>query len=525
MKRKVVSSLVGAALLLSACSGQQAAEENTVDVTVNPEGFPIVDEQLTLSMFGPSAGAAEWEDMHFFQEMAERTNIQFDFTTPALESIETQKNLMFASGDYPGIIFGGSLTTEEQVDYGSQGILLPLNDLIEEHAPNIQKMFEEFPEIEKTVTATDGNIYALPNVNQGIVWARGPLWYNNAWLEALDVEELPSTTDEMYDLLMRFKTEDPNGNGEADEIPLTAYGIEDIRQWFLGAFGHLDPSVEVIDGEVMLGAIQPGYKGYLEYMHKLYTDGLLDPESFSQTAEQKTGKGKANRLGLFANWFPHFTLGGPDDSTDNPMMRAIKSDMVDEPVLPKSDGVSVGQFAITNANPSPEASIRWIDYLYSEEGATLLNIGEEGLFWEWADDSETVRVHKETPDQYTNAEEWRSTLTPDYGVPTPKRAFPDLDLSWKDNTFTKFIFNETEEKFTPYAQVPIPELFLTKEEQGEVSRIRADLDAFVEQMEAKFITGQRPLSEWDDYVATIEDMNAARLVEIYADAYARYNGE
>ncbi|WP_212508641.1 extracellular solute-binding protein [Litoribacterium kuwaitense] len=515
--------ILGAGLILSACGGSDSGGEAAKEVAVNPEGFPIVDEPVSMSIFGPSTAVAAWEDMQFFEEMEKLTNVQLEFTTPNLESLETQKNLMFASGDYEDILFASSLTLEEQVDYGNQGILIPLNDLIEEHAPNIQNMLDEYPEVEKVITATDGNIYALPNVNKGISWARGPLWYNNDWLEALNVEELPKTTDELYELLKRFKTEDPNGNGEADEIPLTAFKIEDIRQWFLGAFGHLDPGVEVIDGEVMFGAMQPGYKAYLEYMNKLYSEGLLDPESFSQTGDQKKAKGQANQIGLFADWFPHFTLGGDDSSTENPMMHPVTSNFIDEPMLPKSDGISPGQFAITSANPYPEVAIRWVDYLYSKEGSTLLNIGKEGVLWEWENEAEGIRTHNELPSQYTSHEEWRGSLTPDFGIPTPKLAYPEIDLSWADNEFTKFTHEETAEKFEPYAQVALPQMFLTGEEQSEVSRIRADLDAFVEQMEAKFITGQRPLSEWDDYVATIEDMRVGRLLEIYEGAYERFN--
>lgn len=166
--------------------------------------------------------------------MEELTNISFEFRTPNLDSAPTQKNLMLASGDYTDIIFAGGLSHEEQVQYGGQGVLIPLEELIAEYAPNIQKIFEEYPEVLKSITATDGHIYALPQVMMGENWYRGPLWYNGAWLEALevDVDELPETTDELFDLLVRFKEEDPNGNGEADEIPLTGHTMDDLRQFF-----------------------------------------------------------------------------------------------------------------------------------------------------------------------------------------------------------------------------------------------------------------------------------------------------
>ena len=56
----------------------------------------------------------------------------------------------------------------------------------------------------------------LPTIGMGdtSIWPRGPLWYNGDWLKALDVKELPKSVDEFYDLLVRFRDEDPNGNGK-----------------------------------------------------------------------------------------------------------------------------------------------------------------------------------------------------------------------------------------------------------------------------------------------------------------------
>src|SRR5699024_10973892 len=140
----------------------------------------------------------------------------------------TTLNLDFASGDLDDIIFAAgnsNFTADMEVKYGEQGLIIPLEDLIEEYAPNIQKMFEERPDVKKSITTLDGHIYALPRVvKEGGTssWYMSPFWYNGRWLDELGVDELPETTEELYDLLVRFRDEDPNGNGEADEIPLSA---------------------------------------------------------------------------------------------------------------------------------------------------------------------------------------------------------------------------------------------------------------------------------------------------------------
>ncbi|KAA0966983.1 extracellular solute-binding protein [Sporosarcina sp. ANT_H38] len=492
------------------------------DANFNAEGYPIVDEPVTISMFGTKVGQTDWKEMAFFKAMEEKTNIKFDFRTPNLDSLATQKNLMFASGDYSEILFAADLSNEEQIKNGGQGTLIPLEDLIEKYAPNIKKMFEEHPDVKKGITARDGHIYALPQVAKGDNWYRGPLWYNNTFLEALEVTELPETTDELYELLKRMRDEDPNGNGKADEIPLTANGMDDIRQFFLGAFGVLDSSTGAyaVDGEVKYSRMQPGYKAYLEYMKMLYDEKLFDSESFSQTSEQKKGKGVDNRIGLFADWFPFFTLGTPVDGTENPMMKPITSDLVEVPTIPMSEGISPGAFAITDINKNPAASIRWVDYLYSEEGYTLFNKGPEGILWDFANEEKTIRKQNEKPTEFISAEDWRGSLTPDYGIATPKLAF---DLEWAgESEFPDWVREETVEKIHSVGHVPLPQLFVTADEQKEINRIRTDLDPYVLQMEAKFISGAEPMENWDKYVETIKKMKVDRLVELYNDAYQSY---
>src|SRR5699024_12809275 len=134
-------------------------------------GFPIVDEKLTMTTIAPgTAQSPAWEEMDVIQEYAEKTNIDFKFNTPPADDFGTNLNLAFSSRDIEDIIYGADtddLTTGMEVDYGQQGILLPLEDLIDEYAPNIKKRLEEKQEIEKSITTTEGHIYALHQISEG----------------------------------------------------------------------------------------------------------------------------------------------------------------------------------------------------------------------------------------------------------------------------------------------------------------------------------------------------------------------
>ena len=522
MKRRLLVLLISLLLIsvLSACTSQRAQSQQSErssmrEININKQGFPIVNDKITLTMFAPNIGVSKWENMKYFKEMEKKTNIHFTFQTPPLESLKTRKKLLFASKELPDIFYASSLSNSEITKYSEQGLLIPLEDLIVQYAPNIQKMFELLPDVKKSITTLDGHIYALPSVDRSLPWGQSPLWYNGSFLSALGVSKLPETTDELYALLLRMKNEDPNQNGQKDEISITAMEMSDINQWFMGFFGIVSNAHGVYDGQVKYGAIQPEYKAYLEFMHRLWAEGLLDNETFSQSNEQMFSKGNDNRVGLYAGWGPGAFLG-KNDSDDNPMMQPVKAPNIEKPVIPISSGQKSGQFAITNVNPSPEASIRWIDYSYSSEGSAFLHSLEEGDVWEWANKEKTIR--KYISGLPTNH---RGMLTPNYGIAVPQWTRTYFAKSFK-NEFSKFNYRETETKIIANGQVPFPNLFLQPEELDQVMGISTVLDDYVKQMEEKFITGEEPLSNWDLYVQTLKDFGVDRLVSVYQTAYDRF---
>lgn len=526
-----------AVLTLSACGGGKASSNkaNKEDIKVNATGMPIVDKKLEMTLMAPGTGLAEWKDMPTLNEYAKETNIYFKYTTPPLSDFSTKLNLAFASGDLPDIIYGAgssNLTRAMEIDYGTQGLLLPLEDLIPKYAPNLNKVLEDDPEIKKSITAPDGHIYTLPTISaqDTSIWPRGPMWYNGAWMKKLGVTEVPKTTDEFYKLLIRFRDEDPNGTGKKDTIPLTDVKMESTRPWLLSAFGITTQGIEEIDGKIVYTPTTENYRAYLEYMHKLYDEKLLDQEVFSQADEQKKAKGNDNRLGVFPDYFSFFTTGQTEEEAiENPMFGPLTSEYSKEPIFPGSQKIQTGTFAITKENPSPEASIRWVDYFYSEEGYTFLNQGPEGNLWEYADlDGKKVKVFAKGIDT-NNAEDERGKITPAYGITVPayEVTIPNLKKDTTDpefSDFSKFIKEETEEKIEPYAKVPFPIVYLTKEENDKIGAISTDLRTYVEEMEAKFITGVEKIDQanWDKYVKTIDSMGVKEYVKVYQEAYDRW---
>lgn len=518
---------LGASLLAGCGSKEEAASPDAKNAEVKKEGFPIVDAPLKLTMMAPDTGVQNWEDMVVLQETAKLTNISFEYKNAPKDSFETKKNLVFASEDYPDVFYAAGLTPSEQLKYGEQGVLLPLEDLIDEYAPNFKALMDEYPDVRKSITAPDGHIYSLPVIEFNQHWYRNPLWYNGSYLEALGIDKLPETTEELYTYLKRVKEEDPNGNGKADEIPVSsvttpAANIRDIRTWMLGAFGIYEETLFVDDNDVVrYSPIEEGYKDYLKYMNRLWADDLLDHESFSQTAEQKQAKGESNQLGLFSAWHAYQLLG-TEASDKDPMFLPVHAENVEKAAIAKNGGIKTGAFAITKTNPNPAASMRWADYLYSYEGSVLFNKGPEGTLWEYTNKEDHTKKAIPAPEG-KDSEEIRSTLTPNYGIPAPTILTDEVNKGLTTD-FDEWVNNETQTKLLDNgARVPFPALFLTVEEQSEINSLNSDLSTYVKQMEAKFITGAESVDGgWDAYVDTLKKMGAQRVAEINQAAYDRW---
>ena len=175
MKKRIISLALGLSLLLGAITGCGSAEvaTNVADTAasagssadaVNKEGFPIVNEQITLRVFGQQGPAHQpWDTMSMWKKYQEMTNIKLDFTDVlSAEGYDEKKSLMWASDDYDDVFVRAFLTNTEIVKYGTMGILIPLEDMLEEYAPNLSKHIKENPAILSRITAPDGHIYALP---------------------------------------------------------------------------------------------------------------------------------------------------------------------------------------------------------------------------------------------------------------------------------------------------------------------------------------------------------------------------
>lgn len=510
-----------AILAISGFANGQGETESVDAVEFNASGYPVVDEKMTLEFFAeriPFHG--DFDEMPVLQAYEDETNIHIDWSLSPRDGIREKVNLLFASGDLPDAFYGRStLTSTDVMRYREE--LVPLNGLIDDYAPNLQKIFDGNPGVEPQITTPDGNIYSLfALINWGVATRVQGRWFiNQEWLDTLNLE-MPTTTDELVEVLRAFRDEDPNGNGVQDEIPFSTRPQYYEEFKIFGSFGVVDP-IMVGDGEASLAAMSPDYREALLFYADLYEEGLVDEELFVHDRATFFGKISSDppTVGL---WYGHIV----DNANENLGIYEAMPPVAAPTGQPRhavwpSVPPRKNRFTITSANPHPEATMRWIDLSYDRDWSIAMNMGERGVRWDYNDEGKVVKFE---PPEGVGDGEWRHRQTPGgisvfiWGIEGFEfvRDEQNLRLNRHSEPYLEY---GTEEKFPndPY---------YTPEDAERLSFLTSTIDTYVQEMMAAFISGNTDIdAEWDNYIATLENMGADELEDIYSKAYQSFAGQ
>ncbi|TVY12006.1 extracellular solute-binding protein [Paenibacillus cremeus] len=495
----------------------------------NATGFPIVKEPLNMTFMAAKAPttANNWNETMLWQEYAKMTNMQINFQLTPFDAFTEKRNLALASGDLPDAIFLARMNTSDLVKYGGQGTIIKLNDLIDKYAPNLKKIMEQYPDIKKGITMPDGNIYSFPNIlaPEFTSVRSGKLWIRKDWLEALKMPE-PSTTEELYNYLKAVKSTDLNKNGKADEIPLGGTKIADLVIQFKGYFGLMNrganhPYVDVDPASNQLRFIPTDdrYKEMLQYLNKLYSEGLIDKDIIPNEKDQNKffAKGAEGVYGALRISSP-FTLMKQTNYIGLQTLKGPRGEKVYSDSRPAVSGP--GAFVITNKNKNPEATVRWMDYFYGEEGNKMFFMGfKDKSYIEKPDGSvEYTDEIVKNPQGLTFEQALVKYVTwPGGGYPgiVREKYFKGAEsLPESVDAAKKFAADMPKETWSSFSY--------TDKENEKMIALSTDIQTYVDEMTAKFITGGTPLSDFDKFVATIKKMGLDDYMKLYQAAYERY---
>ncbi|WP_167859517.1 extracellular solute-binding protein [Paenibacillus cymbidii] len=456
------------------------------------------------------------------KDLLEKEQVQVEFIGGGPRDNGYIKNvdLKMASQDIPDSLY---LSKAQAEQYGSQGALVDLAPLFKKYAPNVQKFIDANPGFKAFITNDQGKIFSVPNQRAMVPtysWA-----YRKDLLDKLNLKA-PTTADELTEALRAMK----KANSARTFFPLAFEGSS--LQYL--ALGHVFGAESKLNADGTLTGIysptgggtdyfSPGFKKMIEYLNMLYTEGLLDPESanFANNEESLTQKmvtGNAAitfRTPLRAREWqaagrktdPAYTF-----TSMAPLKNIADGKQFLATTAPYEDGRTM---AVSAKSKHPEAPVKFLDYLFSPEGTTLRRWGIEGQSYKVENGKKKFLVtFEQTVDEQSQGKSW-TTLNKDFAVffapPDAEAgiALQDADMQNQLNMLAPFI-------------PKVPYVTLTLDQQKQMNDLTLQYGDKGNQWVTQFITGKKPMSEWDAFLSDMDKLGYKKASAIWQDAYKKY---
>lgn len=551
MKRRSVSSLVFIlmfSMVLAACSSkvENTASPNPSTGTASPSATQAA-KPVEISVFAQQANDMDLKTNLFTKHLESKFNAKFKFEIIPYDGAKEKRQISLASGDYPeAYMLTAYIDQFSQADllkFGKQGVLLPLNDLIDQYAPNIKKAMEKDPTLKSFVTAPDGKIYGLGSYTQCFHCSYpNKMWINTSWLKKLNLE-MPKTTEDFKKVLQAFKKNDPNGNGKADEVPLSG-SIEDfgvrVIPFLMNGFIYNDDRnyLNLVNNKVDTAANKPEWKEGLSYIKSLYDEGLIDPGAFTQNAEafKKIGENAGGQIlgagaGMHPAIFVNIDKGNKNSADYNPVPPLTGP----HGSFATHDGgglIPGAKFVLTNkaSKESQIALIKMVDYMYTTEGQTNAASGMEGIDWRKPKDGEVALGKGVTPQIATipsvDGQPPRNAGWSGMGHFYQPKEYRDSFVQGTDvydsANYERRLYDATllYQGHEPKELFPMWAIWIDPALTDEASILQTNIKNYIEQSALQFITGNKDLTkDWDAYVKGLDNLKVGRYLEILQKAY------
>ncbi|MCR5676750.1 MAG: extracellular solute-binding protein [Agathobacter sp.] len=530
MKKKNIKRLVSmvlAASMVAGMSGCGGSATGTAKSEISDYSFPL-KETATLSFItsAESGSTQEPNERLIFQRLQDETNVKIEWTCYVKDQFADKKNLALSNAkSLPDGLFDADMSDYDLLRYAKQGVIIPVEDLIEDYMPNLKSVLDNNPQYREMITAPDGHIYSFPWIEQlgsgkeAIQTIGGMPFINKTWLDKLNLK-VPTTTEELEKALLAFKENDMAGNGQTIPMSFIMNGGNEDMGFILGAFGEgygdvPDHIAVSNDKKVVYTATQDGYKEGLKWMHQLAEEGLIDPEAYTQDWATYVEKGKAGRYGLCFTWdaanivpslddyVPLPALAGPDGQKNAP--RASRSD---------TSGLQRGRCVLTSKCSDTHLAAMWLDLMYEPQQSAQNNWGTYGAtdtanIFEKTEDGmlKHADLNGASPNEVRNAQMVGGPLAildVYYGKYFTCPPDAQYRLDWIKDVYEKDMHND----------YVYPNIFMSQEDLDEVSRYTTDLDSYVNRMKSEFVMNGNVDDGWDEYLEALQGYGLDSYLEI-----------
>lgn len=462
ISRRAVCSAMVASLALGVLEGCGSSSSTTASSAAG-SGAAASNERITVRILkSKAANEVAAEQMDVWKVLGEKFNMDFEFDNPPQDNYNERLNLVMMDAQLPDIIM--DMPTTEVLKYGESGVILSLNDYIENDMPNLKKEIDKRDGVEKALTYSDGT---------------------------------------------------------NDEIPFSSYDMTGLRN-FCTAFGCLDDFYTDPDdgGKVHYGPIDPKYKEAVTWMHDMYEKGYIDPEIITMDYASFVPKLAQNTVASF-----YGPLGGMLAAQNATMPASFPGFHVEATVPPKGTAQihsyidqeprAIAAATITASCKNVDRVIALLDYMYSDEGTLLINMGIEGTHYTMQDGKPIFTDYvMKNPDG----------LSPKNAIGTFTFAQSSGPFILSQDEVTQLdddsVNRAKQDCIIPFLEESkkyvIPGSTSFSSEDDAVRRaVMADVDTYVDEMIIKFVSGREPLSNWDTYVEKVNGMGIAEVIDIY----------
>lgn len=511
----------------------QETEPEVADSALPKTEYPLSAEKQTLSYWTlfncPRTVTMESSSgIKGFQLAEEITNIQIEFIETSMEAELEKFNLMLVSGSFPDIISGfGSTYTGTLDDAIDNEIIIDISDMLNQYAPYYQELRSEDDQTFRDTMTDLGAIAGFCPISSEDAMPDGGLAVRQDWLDKLGMES-PVTYDEYYAVLMAFKTEMgatmplylENSGVPSSNFLVDGYGVA-------GRISTAGPGTApfyVVDGEVHFGPAEEGFREYLTMLSEWYSEGLISTDFItaggtghdnaftSAVTEGKTGifDGVSGYLTMIKTQAldPDFELSALHDAVK------VKGDQTH--LAPASSKVAAVSMAISTKCANPELAVQWCDFWYSQQGILLTNYGIENESYT-LENGEPVftDIILANPDGL-DFSDIKFMYTPNVAT------YQDPNIKIKNSSA------ETQSVITTWmtdrdSLYSYPNLATMTAIESEMYTVGyADISTLCTEMIAKFITGQEPLSGFDNYVSMLYELGLSDCLSSKQSAYDRY---
>ena len=511
-----------------------------------PGEIPLSSETITFTVGMPQSSVVEdFETNAQTLRLESDLNVDLQFVElPTGNELIQKVELMIMAGgaELPDIIMSDLGGLANLVKYGQMGMIVPTTEYYQTQTGFIDETLAinglNKEDLLPYVTCYDGEIYGVfayhGFVNNSLSASRMLVY--TPWLEKLGIE-MPTTTEEFTEMLRAFKTKDPNGNGEADEIPLMGEKNtlgSNMMRFLMNPFIYTQANYYLRneDGTVGFAANQPEWKEGLLWIRSLVEEGLISELSITQDAASLTAvmNPEPEVVGCVAR-ISTSNLGATDLRRGEYTCMTPLTGPNGEQNHQWTEQLPYIGMVITANCEYPEAAFRVGDYLCSDLMSIWTRYGEEGVDWVQPSEEAVGTCEGLGYEPFMEVKSSWGVLQNQWWAQAGPRILSDRVTAGQSITAETATYNtlyciaQNMQSELDASKPIINGLVFNEEEQEVVTELQGTINSYVSQSFSEFITGARDIeNEWDAYVAEFSKMGLDDYMAAVNSCFARMYG-